>query len=75
MSETTDDVYGAVAIEAYPTRILSPDHSLGWGARPISSHSAQRATGDMMRPWSAGAWQIISKNTLSNAIPDGAGKR
>lgn len=75
MSETTDDVYGAVAIEAYPTRILSPDHSLGWGARPISSHSAQRATGDTMRLRSADAWPNISSVTSNNAIPDGAGKR
>lgn len=75
MSETTVDVYGAVAIEVYPMRILFPGHSRGWDVRPISSHSAQRATGGMTRLWSAGAWQNISKNTLSNAIPDGAGKR
>ena len=75
MSETTDGVSGVVDIEAYPTRILFPGHSRGWDVRPISSHSAQRATGGMTRLWNVGAWQNISKDTLSNAIPDGAGKR
>lgn len=75
MSETTDDVYGAVAIEAYPTRTSFRARSQGWDVRPISSHSAQHATGGMTRLWSAGAWQNILKDTLRNAIPDGAGKR
>ncbi len=75
MSVTTGGASGVEAIEAYPTRILSPVHSPGWGARLISLRSVRSATGVMTRLQSAGAWQNISKNTLSNAIPDGAGKR
>lgn len=75
MSETTDGVCGAEAIEAYPTRILSPVHSPGWGARLISLRSVRSVTGVMTRLQSAGAWQNISKDTSSNAIPAGTGKR
>ena len=75
MSVTTGGASGVEAIEAYPTRTSSLARSRGWGVRPIFSLFARSATGDMTRPWNAGAWQNISKNTLSNAIPDGAGKR
>lgn len=71
MSETTDGVYGAVAIEAYPTRTLSPVPSQASGARGTYSPSAPSATAAMTKRYCAARWRNILEITSARNIPIG----